>query len=79
MNTFTPPPGVPSILTIKATAAVLNFPNERVLRDWCRDGDIRAFRHNDGGRWWIPTAEVERLARLWLIKPDWLAAIEVDA
>ena len=72
------PEGAPSALTIAAAAAALNFPHERTLRDWCRRGHVQAVRLGDGERWWIPAAELERLARLLQTRVDWAAAIDVD-
>ena len=66
-----------SALSVKATAAALHF-HERVLRDWCKRGHVRAVRHDDSDRWWIPAPEVERIARLLMTTPDWDAAAEVD-
>lgn len=73
------PPGVPALLTLRAAAAALSFPHERVLRDWCRRGTINGFRAARNERWRIPAAEVARLAHVWLTTPDWAAALEVDA
>lgn len=71
------PPGVPSALTLRATARALNF-HESELRAACKSGEVTAFQMVKGGRWWIPAPEVERLARLMLTTPDWDAAIDTD-
>ena len=73
------PEGVPAALTLRATAAALNF-HETELRAACKRGEVNAFQLVKGGRWWIPAPEVVRLGRVLMLRaPDWGAALEVDA
>lgn len=71
------PDGVPPAMKIKAAAAVLGGLDERTLMRWCRSGALvhGAFQANPGGPFWIPTAEVERLAGVLMVAPDWERAV----
>ncbi len=70
------PPGVPSAVKIKVAAAVLNF-EERPLAEACRAGSISAFKLTDrkGAVWYIPTAEITRLAEQMMTEPNWELAL----
>ena len=65
-------------LTVRQASAALGIP-ERTIRRHLKKGTIQ------GGQWWrhspwtIPRAEVERVARLLWITPDWQAAEEAES
>jgi hypothetical protein len=67
------PPGIPPAMTARTAAGVLHGMDERTIARWCRIGFVQhAFQPTPGaGTWWIPTAEVARLASVMLCAPDW--------
>lgn len=60
-------------LTVREASAALGIP-ERTLRRHLARGAIRGVRLFRQSPWSIPVSEVERVARLMLIEPDWQAA-----
>lgn len=72
------PPGVNSFYPVKAAAAALNM-DERLLLAWCRAGHVAGFQViTPGGKWYVPSVEIQRIASLSLTAPDWLAAIDSE-
>jgi hypothetical protein len=73
------PPGVQSAYTLRAAAAALQL-DERRLLEWCRAGYIAGWQPSKkrGGRWLLPTVEIQRIAGHLLITPDWGAAEDAD-
>ena len=71
--------GVAAAYTLKGAAAALHFDERRLLA-WCQAGHVAGFQIvTPGGKWWIPSTEIQRLAALMLTYPDWEAALDVDA
>lgn len=75
----TVPDGVPPAFKLKDASRLLRGFDERTLMRWCRSGFLKGFPANPdggkGGKWWVPAAEVARLAALMMIEPDWEAGM----
>lgn len=73
MSNHRVPPGAPPVLRVREAAAVLGDLDPRTLMRWCRGGDLvrGAFQARAGGSFWIPSAEVARLAGVLMVAPDW--------
>lgn len=78
MSTVQLPDGVRSFYAIKAAAVALNM-DERLLLSWCRSGSVAGFQlTTPGGKWYVPSVEIKRIASLALTTPDWLAAMDSE-
>lgn len=77
MSTPHVPDGVPPVLRVREAAAVLGDLDPRTLMRWCRGGELvrGAFQARAGGSFWIPAAEVARLAGVLMVAPDWGRAL----
>lgn len=70
------PPGVPPIMRVAHAAWVLGDMDPRLLMRWCRSGYARPIqRLKPGDMFWLPAAEVARLADELLIEPVWHAVL----
>ena len=70
------PPGVPPVLRVRDAVRVLGDLDARLLMRWCRSGYARPIpRDNPNGMFWLPAAEVARLAGELMLEADWEAAL----
>lgn len=71
------PDGVASAYDLKAAGAALRL-DERQLLTWCRAGYVKGVQLTPGGKWYVPTREVLRVAELFQVTPDWEAALNAE-
>jgi hypothetical protein len=70
------PPGVPPVMRVAHAAWVLGDMDPRLLMRWCRSGYARPMpRLKPGDMFWLPAAEVARLADALRIDPVWDAVL----